>query len=203
MVNNVFAPSNSFVDTKLILSPGHKLNIVQERSPHIHAPHHVLVKLLQPRCHKVKMFLKFLFSHIIHLDTCLAISCKLNINTLLILCCLSLHQLDRLEAVMSPPSTGGLYLVQQLWGHLAPAGTHACFVSVVQIFLHRSQREGLSVHVNVCVSSLLYSRFIITIFTFYCRIGKFLSPLYPTKHIITDSTPGCLVGSAAGHTHNL
>ena len=104
---------------------------------------------------------------------------------------------------MSPPSTGGLYLVQQLWGHLAPAGTHACFVSVVQIFLHRSQREGLSVHVNVCVSSLLYSRFIITIFTFYCRIGKFLSPLYPTKHIITDSTPGCLVGSAAGHTHNL
>ena len=111
---------------------------------------------------------------------------------------------------MSPPSTGGLFLVQQLWGHLAPAGTHACFVSVVQIFPHRSQREGLSVHVNVCVGSLLYSRFIITIVTFYCRIGKLLcqlisllSPICPIKHIITYLTPGCLGGSVAGHTQNL
>ena len=87
---------------------------------------------------------------------------------------------------------------------------YPCFVSVVQIFPHRSQRECLSVHVNFCVGSLLYSRFIITIVTFYCRIGKLLcqlisvlSPIAPIKHIITDLTPGCLVGSVAGHTQNL
>ena len=54
---------------------------------------------------------------------------------------------------------------------------YPCFVSVVQIFPHRSQRECLSVHVNFCVGSLLYSRFIITIVTFYCRIGKSLYQL--------------------------
>ena len=87
---------------------------------------------------------------------------------------------------------------------------YPCFVSVVQIFPHKSQREGLSVHVNFCVGSLLYSRFIITIVTFYCRIGKLLcqlisvlSPICPIKHIITYLTPGCLGGSVAGHTQNL
>ena len=54
---------------------------------------------------------------------------------------------------------------------------YPCFVSVVQIFPHKSQREGLSVRVNFCVGSLLYSRFIITIVTFYCRIGKLLCQL--------------------------
>ena len=87
---------------------------------------------------------------------------------------------------------------------------YPCFVSLVQIFPHRSQRECLSVHVNFCVGSLLYSRFIITIVTFYCRIGKLLcqlisvlSPICPIKHIITYLAPSCLVGSVAGHTQNL
>ena len=87
---------------------------------------------------------------------------------------------------------------------------YPCFVSVVQIFPHKSQREGLSVHVNFCVGSLLYSRFMITIVTFYCRIGKLLCQLIsvlsfiaPIKHIITDLTPGCLVCSVVGHTQNL
>ena len=87
---------------------------------------------------------------------------------------------------------------------------YACFVSVVPIFPHKSQREGLSVHVNFCVGSLLYSRFMITIVTFYCRIGKLLyqlisvlSPICPIKLIITYLAPSCLVGSVAGHTQNL
>ena len=83
---------------------------------------------------------------------------------------------------------------------------YPCFVSVVQIFPHKSQRDGLSVHVNFCVGSLLHSRFIITIVTFYCRIGKslyqlisVLSPICPIKHIITYLAPSCLVGSVAGY----
>ena len=154
------------------------------------------------------------------------------VSLLLLFCCVSLHkipcdtlyffslQFSYLSCILYDSQRGGHVL---LFFHFPckPYNEYrhfdsfvfclyACFVSVVQIFPHKSQREGLSVHVNFCVGSLLYSRFIITIVTFYCRIGKLLcqlisllSPICPIKHIITYSTPGCLVGSAAGHTHNL
>ena len=115
------------------------------------------------------------------------------VSLLLLFCCVSLHKIPCDTLYFSHynfPTCLAFYMIfreEAMFycssifhaNHMMNTGTltllflFIClFVSVVPIFPHKSQREGLSVHVNFCVGSLLYSRFIITIVTFYCRIGK-------------------------------